>query len=116
MSTTGRGVFDRQFVRGGATTVILSILADKPMHGYDLIRTIRTRSEGILDFSDGTVYPLLYSLRDKGYVASRAETSGQGRPRKVYDITPAGRAALEQRLNDWTIFARGMELALGRAK
>lgn len=116
MTASSKGGFDRQFVKGGATTIVLSILNKRPMHGYELIRTIRDRSEGILDFSDGTVYPLLYSLRDKGYVASRAATSAAGRRRKIYEITAAGRAALERQLADWTIFARGMELALGRAK
>ena len=107
---------DRQFVKGGATTIILSILSESPMHGYELIRTIRIRSQGIFEFSDGTVYPLLYSLRDKGMIESRAETSSKGRSRKVYRISEAGQAALERKLKDWTLFARGMELALGRVK
>ena len=116
MATRGRDALDRQFVKGGATTIVLSILSEEPMYGYELIRAIRDRSQGILDFSDGTIYPLLYSLRDKGYIAGRAETSAAGRPRKIYRITEAGRAVLERKLKDWTDFSRGMELALGRAK
>ncbi|MEM7354918.1 MAG: PadR family transcriptional regulator, partial [Acidobacteriota bacterium] len=113
---SGSSGLDRQFVKGGATTVILAILCDQPMHGYELIRTIRDRSQGILDFSDGTVYPLLYNLRDKGLIASRAATSTSGRRRKIYEITEAGRTILAQKLEDWTLFSRGMELALGRVK
>lgn len=105
---------DRQFVKGGAMTLILWVLADTPMHGYELIQTIRQRSEGIFDFSDGTVYPLLYNLRDKGWIRSEVETSPEGRERKVYRLTPQGRAALDDLLDDWKLFSRGMRLALDK--
>ena len=100
------------FVKGGATTVILSILSERPMHGYELIQTIRIRTEGIFDFSDGTVYPLLYTLRDKGYLDSSQESSPRGRARKIYRLTPSGRDKLAAQLHDWKQFALGMKLAL----
>ncbi len=107
---------DRRFVRGGATTLILAVLDERPVHGYELIQIIRRRSEGIFEFSDGTVYPLLYSLRDKGWVRSETETSDEGRRRKVYHLTPEGRIALDELRADWDLFARGMKLALGKAR
>ena len=82
------------------------------MHGYELIQTIRIRTEGIFDFSDGTVYPLLYTLRDKGYLQSTQESSPRGRARKIYRLTPAGRDKLAAQLHDWKQFALGMKLAL----
>lgn len=103
---------DRQFVKGGATTLILTVLAETPTYGYELIQTIRQRSEGIFDFSDGTVYPLLYNLRDRGWVSSEIEVSAAGRERKIYHITPEGRAALDDLIDDWKLFARGMKLSL----
>ena len=106
------GSFDRPLSKGGATTLILSLLNERPMHGYELIATIRERSGGIFEYSDGTVYPLLYSLRDQGLLTSHRETSDQGRPRKVYRLTPAGEKALKRKLVAWSRFARGMELAL----
>ncbi len=115
MSLTSRRL-SRQFVKGGATTLILSVLAEQPVHGYQLIQIIRRQSEGIFDFSDGTVYPLLYSLRDKGWIRSEAETSEEGRSRKVYHVTKEGHAALDDLLDDWKMFSRGMKLALGKAR
>lgn len=106
---------DRQFVKGGATTLLLAVLAEEPLHGYELIQTIRRRSDGIFDFSDGTIYPLLYSLRDRGYIRSEPQTSPAGRLRKVYRITATGRLALEELLEDWSLFSRGMQLALGES-
>jgi PadR family transcriptional regulator PadR len=108
-----RATIDRQFVKGGATTVILSLLAESPMHGYELIQTIRERTDGIFEFGDGTIYPLLYTLRDKGLVRTEEDLSPEGRVRKIYRLTPAGRAALARHLDDWRLFSRGMALALG---
>jgi PadR family transcriptional regulator PadR len=103
---------DRQFVKGGATTIILSFLAESPMHGYELIRTIRERTGGIFEFGDGTIYPLLYVLRDRGLVETEPEMSAEGRPRKIYRLTPAGRRALRRHRADWQLFSKGMALAL----
>lgn len=84
------------------------------MHGYELIQTIRTRTGGIFEFGDGTIYPLLYALRDKGLIKVASESTEGGRVKKVYHMTPAGRAALKQHRSDWLAFARGMTLALKR--
>ena len=105
---------DRQFVKGGATTVILSLLSESPMHGYELIRMIRERTEGIFEFGDGTIYPVLYALREKGLVRVESEVAEGGRLRKIYYLTPDGRAALKQHRSDWLTFAKGMTLALKR--
>ncbi|HSC26480.1 MAG TPA: helix-turn-helix transcriptional regulator [Vicinamibacterales bacterium] len=116
MSKQRQPSVDRQFVRGGATATILSILDESPMHGYELIQTIRERTQGLFDFSDGTVYPLLYYLRDKGWIRDEVQTSEEGRTRKVYRLTPAGRAALRRQTEDWLRFSRAMTLALGRSR
>jgi PadR family transcriptional regulator PadR len=104
---------ERQFVKGGVTTIILGLLAESPMHGYEIVQTIRERTRGIFEFGDGTIYPVLYTLRDKGYVEAREETSPEGRLRKIYRLTPAGRSALERQKADWRLFVKGMSLALG---
>jgi DNA-binding PadR family transcriptional regulator len=104
---------DRQFVKGGATTIILNLLDESPMHGYEIVQTIRERTRGIFEFGDGTIYPLLYLLREKGLVDATEATSPEGRLRKIYRLTPRGRAALERQKADWRLFVRGMNLALG---
>lgn len=113
MSRTRSASVDRQFVKGGATAVILSLLDESPRHGYELIRAIRHRTDGIFEFGDGTIYPLLYVLKERGLVRTESETSAEGRHRKIYRLTAAGRAALKQQRADWRLFAKGMALALG---
>lgn len=82
----------RRVVRkGDLKYVILGLLADQPMHGYEVIRRLEQESGGLYSPSPGSVYPTLQMLEDQGYV-SREETDGK----KVYRITDEGRAFLEK--------------------
>lgn len=102
----------RQVAKGGATTLVLALLADRPMYGYELVQAIRERSDGLLTFGEGTVYPILYALRDKGYLRSEAEESDEGRRRRVYHVTPLGLEALTAYRAEWDRLTEGMRLAL----
>ena len=78
--------------RGDVRLALLTLLADEPKHGYDLIRELEERSGGAWRPSPGSVYPTLQLLEDEGLVASE-ERDGK----RVYTLTEAGRAELEQR-------------------
>ena len=82
----------RRARRGDVRTGLLSLLSDKPMHGYDLIRELEERSGGAWRPSPGSIYPTLQLLEDEGLVASE-ERDGK----RVYTINDAGRAELEER-------------------
>jgi DNA-binding PadR family transcriptional regulator len=82
----------RRARRGDVRTGLLSLLADKPMHGYDLIRELEERSGGMWRPSPGSIYPTLQLLEDEGLVTG-AEQDGK----RVYSITEAGRAELQER-------------------
>jgi DNA-binding PadR family transcriptional regulator len=82
----------RRARRGDVRTALLSLLADNPMHGYDLIRELEQRSGGAWRPSPGSIYPTLQLLEDEGLVTSE-ERDGK----RVYTITDAGRAELEER-------------------
>lgn len=77
--------------RGELKYVILGLLAEKPMHGYEIMRTLEEESGGCYSPSPGSVYPTLQMLEDQGYVAAE-----QAEGRKVYRITGAGRAFLDE--------------------
>jgi DNA-binding PadR family transcriptional regulator len=78
------------FDQGDLKYVILSLLAEKPRHGYEVIKAIEERFGGAYSPSPGTVYPTLTMLEDMGYASVRQEESGK----KVYEITDAGRQYL----------------------
>ena len=80
----------RFFESGEVRLALLSLLAERPMHGYELMKEMEARSGGMYRASAGTVYPNLQQLEDEGLV--RMETSKDGK--RVYSITDEGRKAL----------------------
>jgi len=104
-----------QFLKGCARTLVLGLLRERPMYGYEIATALGARSEGIFALGQGTLYPLLYSLERKGLIrVSREEDApGAGRRRCYYALTPAGIAELEANLLTWREIARGMKLVLG---
>jgi DNA-binding PadR family transcriptional regulator len=98
----------RMFDQGHLKFVILRLLAEKPRHGYEIIKEIEDRFGGMYSPSPGTVYPTLTLLEDLGYARARPEESGK----KIYEITDTGRAHLaeNQPLID-DIFSRIAEFA-----
>lgn len=82
----------RRARRGDVRTGLLSLLADRPMHGYDLIRELEERSGGAWRPSPGSIYPTLQLLEDEGLVTGEEQDG-----KRVYTITDAGRAELEER-------------------
>jgi DNA-binding PadR family transcriptional regulator len=98
----------RMFDQGHLKFVILRLLAEKPRHGYEIIKEIEDRFGGMYSPSPGTVYPTLTLLEDLGYARARPEESGK----KIYEITDEGRAHLaeNQPLID-DIFARIADFA-----
>ena len=80
----------RIFDRGDLKYMILELLRDRPMHGYEVMRALEETSGGAYTASPGSVYPTLQSLEDDGYVSSE-EADG----RKVYTITEEGREFLD---------------------
>jgi PadR family transcriptional regulator, regulatory protein PadR len=77
------------FLNGVPELLILSLLARRPMYGYELVQAIRQSTQGTLEFGEGCVYPVLHRLESKGLLSSKRETVG-GRSRVVYRVTAKG--------------------------
>ncbi|HEX7464887.1 MAG TPA: PadR family transcriptional regulator [Actinomycetota bacterium] len=84
----------RRARRGDVRAALLTLLAERPMHGYDLIRELEERSGGMWRPSPGSVYPTLQMLEDEEFV-----TSDEQDGKRIYSITDAGRVELEERKN-----------------
>lgn len=104
-----------QFLKGCARTAVLNLLSERAMYGYELASELERRSSGIFALGQGTLYPLLYSLEAKGLIrVDREEVSpDQGRRRRYYALTAAGRRELNANILTWREIARGMSLILG---
>jgi DNA-binding PadR family transcriptional regulator len=97
--------------RGDVRFAVLDVLAEAPMHGYEIIRTLEERSGGRWRPSPGSVYPTLQLLADEGLVTA-ADVDG----RRVYSLTDEGRAAREARRNENRTWEMGIDENDPRAK
>lgn len=79
---------------------ILRVLHDRPMHGYDIARTVERTTRGCCSPSEGTIYPVLREFEEGGYVTVESAIVG-GRERKVYTLTERGREALRVAIDAW---------------
>jgi transcriptional regulator len=100
--------------RGTLPTLILHALAQGPSHGYRIAQEIKERSEGVLDFKEGTLYPALHKLENDGLVDSFEEVE-KGHPRRYYRVTKAGRAVLAKDRSEWRDLSRAVTMILGEA-
>src|SRR5437870_11983525 len=91
-------VLGSELKKGTSEVLILSILENRPRHGYEIAKLIEQRSGGLVDFHVASLYPMLYRLERRGWVeGKRGEKAGQRR-RRVYKLTAMGRKGLpEQR-------------------
>jgi PadR family transcriptional regulator PadR len=88
------------FLNGVPELLILQLLDRKPMHGYDLVQTIREASGLRLDFGEGCIYPILHRLEDQALLTSERKTVG-GRNRIVYRVTKQGLKRLAESRTAW---------------
>jgi len=98
--------------KGTLPTLILETLVREPSHGYRIAQEIKKRSEGVLDFKEGTLYPALHKLENEGLVESY-EGIEKGRPRRYYRITKAGRGVLAKDRAEWRELSRAVTVILG---
>jgi DNA-binding PadR family transcriptional regulator len=79
---------------------ILCVLQGRPMHGYEIARTVERTTNGCCSPAEGTIYPVLREFEQGGYVTARTEVV-HGRQRKVYEVTARGRAAFQVAVEAW---------------
>lgn len=106
-SETRKGI-ERELKRGSLELIVLHLLSPGERYGYEMVTTLTEQTDGALEVSDGTLYPVLYRLERGAFVAVRWQTPERGVPRKYYRLTPAGRDELERLTHEWTSFAKAM--------
>ena len=98
----------RELKRGSLELIVLHLLEPGEAYGYEIVSKLTAQTNGTLEVTDGTLYPVLYRLERAGYVAVRWETPARGVPRKYYQLTASGREELGRLRNEWTTFANAM--------
>jgi len=94
----------------GASTkpMILSILIEGENYGYQIIQRIKEISGGKMEWADNMLYPVLSRMEQEGYVVSRWKISKEGRLRRYYRITAAGRAELDAERRQWDVVQKAL--------
>ena len=87
---------------------MLHLLEPREAYGYEIVTKLTTRTNGALEVTDGTLYPVLYRLERAGFVAVRWETPERGVPRKYYRLTETGRTELGRLKHEWNTFVTAM--------
>ena len=87
-------------ISGNTSMLILKLLSEKDMYGYEMIDTLSKRSNNVFELKVGTLYPLLHSLEEKDFLTSY-ESEVNGKVRKYYSITKGGKKYLRSKKEEW---------------
>lgn len=104
--------FDRDLVRSMAEPIVMRLVAERPMYGYEIIKVVNERTDGAFLWKEGTLYPCLHRLEGGGLIRGEWEGPEGGRQRKYYRITRKGRALLRSKSEEWTAFTQAVNALL----
>lgn len=106
----------RDQIRKGSTEIlILKLLVDEAMYGYQIVQELKARSHGYFDMKEGLLYPTLHRMQKEGLVSSEWQVSDTGRRRKYYKITTDGLNLLQEGSAEWETFMQQMQALLNMA-
>jgi PadR family transcriptional regulator PadR len=100
------------FMAGVPELVILNLLREREMYGYQIVQAIRTGSSGTLSLAEGVIYPVLHELKQEGALKARRQTV-EGRSRVYYKLTAKGQTRLTALTRDWTGLTATIQVLLG---
>jgi PadR family transcriptional regulator PadR len=95
-------VIPKELAAASSRPIVMSILSQGEDYGYSIIQRVREASGGEIEWSEGMLYPVLHRLEDEGLIDSAWKRSENGRRRKYYRLTAAGRKSLAAHRKQWT--------------
>lgn len=99
---------EKSLVSGSMSLLVLKLLEDGDLYGYQMIEELRRRSEDAFRLRAGTLYPLLHGLEEKGLVTAYERTAESGKARRYYHLTKRGRDALREKEDAWNTYAQAV--------
>ena len=107
--------FDRELITGTVTVLILALLTEREMYGYEILQEAERRSAREFQLKEGTVYPALHNLEQSGFLKAVWRSGGSGPRRKYYSLTAKGRRHAHSKRHQWETLASVMRTILGGA-
>ncbi|HTG15872.1 MAG TPA: PadR family transcriptional regulator [Blastocatellia bacterium] len=99
-------------LQGTLDLLILKTLALEPMHGWGISQRIQQISDGVLNINQGSLYPALYRLEQKGWIVAEWDSSENNRKAKYYELTKTGRKQLTEETANWERLAAAITQVL----
>jgi PadR family transcriptional regulator PadR len=103
---------DKNLLSGSLSLLLLKLLDEQDMYGYQMIDTLAKRSDNTFALKAGTLYPLLHNLEKQNAVTVYEKTAETGRVRKYYSITTGGRNSLRKKEAEWRFFSTSVNAVL----
>lgn len=107
-------MFNRELVKGSTSILVLQLLNERDMYGYELVKEMAKRSDDQLQMKEGTLYPALHKMEKQAYVEHYWKQQEKGPARKYYRITEEGREILAERTSEWKQYVQVMNNLIGR--
>ncbi|TGB01894.1 PadR family transcriptional regulator [Halobacillus salinus] len=107
-------MFNRELVKGSTSLLVLQLLNDRDMYGYELVKEMDKRSEHNFQVKEGTLYPALHKLEKQGYVTHYWHEQEKGPARKYYKVTEEGINMLKERTSEWHRYVQVMNKLIGK--
>lgn len=107
-------MFNRELVKGSTSLLLLQLLEERDMYGYELVKELEKRSGNEFSVKEGTLYPALHKLEKQEYIECYWQEQEKGPARKYYRITDAGKDMLLEKTNEWNNFVSVMNKLMGR--
>ena len=102
----------RELIKGSVNSLLLSLIGQQPMYGYQILKELETKSQGYFKFQEGTLYPALHRLEKTGLIEGKWQMLPSGRQRRYYYITARGQQRLAVSMSQWQDFFNAMNLVI----
>ncbi len=103
---------EKSLVSGSMSMLILGLLEEKDMYGYEMIESLRAKSRNVFELKAGTLYPLLHTLEEKHLLTVYEKEVG-GKCRKYYSLTKDGKKALRLKKEEWNTYVGAVSQVIG---
>jgi len=107
---------NKEMIKGNTELLVLKVLSEKDMHGYEMIKVIEAQSGRKFVIKAGTLYPVLHGLEEKGFIVGEWDESTGDRKRKIYKITDVGETQLKHQELAWKEYSNTINSVLAGKK
>lgn len=100
--------FSQDLIKGSIVPVVLKLLKERPMYGYEMVKVVKERSAGRFEWKEGTLYPALHRLEGEGLLKAKWELAPTQKRRKYYHLTRKGYKALDEKIAELREFSAAL--------